>query len=111
MTGAVRQVALQRCASCGAVQYPPRASCVRCLSDRLAWDAADHVAGALLALTVLHHSNEPRFRLHLPLTVGLVQLDAGPVAVCFVVGAHVIGDRMTVRARLDEVGHPVLEAA
>ena len=44
-----------------------------CLSDRLAWEGADAAAGVLLARTVLHHSNEERFRPMLPFGVGLVR--------------------------------------
>jgi len=32
---------LQVCAECGAVQYPPREACHRCLSDRLPWREQD----------------------------------------------------------------------
>lgn len=103
-------VALQRCEACGTVQYPPRACCVTCLSDRLGWQMSDAAEGALLARTLLHHSQEERFRAHLPLGIGLVQLDAGPVVLCFVPAAHAIGDRVTVRASLDATGHPVLTA-
>jgi uncharacterized OB-fold protein len=55
----------------------------------------------------LHHSNEPRFRPRLPLTVGLVQFDAGPVAVCFLAAAAAPGDAVQVRTGADDL----LEAA
>lgn len=99
---------LQRCAACGHVQYPPRACCEACLSDALRRAAA--ADGTLLARTVLHHSQEARFQAQLPLGVGLVRLDAGPVVVCFVPQPHAIGDRLRVRAAPDATGHPVLTA-
>jgi uncharacterized protein len=101
---------LQRCADCGMAQYPARETCGVCLSDRLEWETADAFPGRVLARTVLHHSNEPRFRPQLPLTIGLVQLDAGPIAVCFLT-ERVPGEDVQVRARLDETGHTVLEAS
>lgn len=100
---------LQRCADCGAAQYPARETCVTCLSDRLEWELADAFPGRVLARTILHHSNEPRFRPRLPLSIGLVQLDAGPIAVCFLT-ERAPGDEVRVSARLDETGHTVLEA-
>ncbi|HVC62362.1 MAG TPA: zinc ribbon domain-containing protein [Acetobacteraceae bacterium] len=100
-------IRLQRCADCGAAQYPPREVCGACLSDRLASDSADSLPARVLARTRLHHSNEPRFRARLPLTVGLVQFDAGPVAVCFLAETAAQGDAVQVRIGADDL----LEAA
>ncbi len=105
------RLALQRCAACGRAQYPPRAFCADCLSDSIEWEVVPYAPGTLLARCRLHHSNAPRFRPALPLDLGLVRLDAGPVAVCFVAGTPAIGAGVTVRARLDATGHPVLDAA
>ncbi len=76
-------IRLQRCAACGIAQYPPRAFCGACLSDRVDWENAQSLPARVVASTVLHHSNEPKFRARLPLKLGLVRFDAGPVAVCF----------------------------
>ena len=96
-------IRLQRCEDCGAAQYPPREVCVACLSDRLAWESADALPARVLARTRLHHSNEPRFRPRLPLTVGLVQFDAGPVAVCFLAETATPGDAVQVRIGADDL--------
>jgi NAD(P)-dependent dehydrogenase (short-subunit alcohol dehydrogenase family)/uncharacterized OB-fold protein len=102
--------ALQVCADCEAVQYPPREACHRCLSVTLKWRRQDG-AGALLATTTLHHSNDLFFRERLPWRLGMVKLDAGPTVV-----AHLHGDvggapaRVTVGARLDRAGQAVLVA-
>lgn len=103
-------VALQRCEACGTVQYPPREMCRDCLSDQLGWDVAATVSGHLLAGTTLYHSNAPRFRPRLPLRIGLVHLDAGPVVVCFLDPDAQPDDTVHLRASLDDTGHPVLEA-
>jgi uncharacterized OB-fold protein len=100
-------IRLQRCEECGAAQYPPREVCAACLSDRLTWDSADSLPAHVLAHTRLHHSNEPRFRAWLPLLVGLVQFDAGPVAVCFLAPTATPGDSVQVRIGADDL----LEAA
>ena len=102
--------ALQSCADCGAVQYPPREACCRCLSVRLAWRTQDG-RGRLVARTRLHHSNDLFFRERLPWRLGLVTLDAGPSVV-----VHLHGDvaeppaDVRVTARLDRAGQAVLVA-
>jgi NAD(P)-dependent dehydrogenase (short-subunit alcohol dehydrogenase family)/uncharacterized OB-fold protein len=102
--------ALQVCADCAAVQYPPREACQRCLSVTLRWRTQDG-AGTLLATTTLHHSNDLFFRERLPWRLGMVRLDAGPTVV-----AHLHGDvagapaRVAVGARLDRAGQAVLVA-
>ncbi|HLB14510.1 MAG TPA: SDR family oxidoreductase, partial [Burkholderiales bacterium] len=74
------------------------------------WRAQDG-AGALLADTVLHHSNDLFFRERLPWRLGLVRLDVGAAVV-----AHLHGDvppapaRVRVTARLDRAGQAVLVA-
>jgi uncharacterized OB-fold protein len=103
--------ALQRCAACGNPQYPPHEFCATCLSDVMNWELLESAPGTLLARCRLHHSNASRFRPSLPLAIGLVQLDAGPIAVCFLASTRAIGARVAVHARLDAAGHPVLDAA
>ncbi|HTW70427.1 MAG TPA: zinc ribbon domain-containing protein [Acetobacteraceae bacterium] len=94
-------IRLQRCADCGRAQYPPREVCGTCLSEMLHWDSADFLPGRVLARTVLHHSNEPAMRPHLPLTIGLVQFDAGPVAVCLLADTILPGHAVQVRLNAD----------
>jgi hypothetical protein len=91
---------LQRCAECGTAQYPLRAVCGACLSDRVMWESAEAWPARVIARTVLHHSNEARFHDRLPLTLGLVRFDAGPVAVCFLADAAP-GDAVLVSAGAD----------
>jgi NAD(P)-dependent dehydrogenase (short-subunit alcohol dehydrogenase family)/uncharacterized OB-fold protein len=101
---------LQVCRDCGAVQYPPREVCGRCLSPRLQWKQQSG-AGGLLSETQLHHSNDLFFRERLPWRLGLVQLDTGPTLI-----VHLHGDvapaptRVQVGARLDRAGQAVLIA-
>ncbi len=70
---------LQVCQDCGAVQYPPREACHRCLSARLRWRAQSG-EGALLGTTTLHHSNDLFFRERLPWRLGLVRARRRPHA-------------------------------
>src|SRR6185436_10198630 len=98
---------LQQCKDCGAVQYPPRETCQKCLSTKIIWQVqAD--GGELLARTVLHHSNDLFFRERLPWHIGLVKLDCGPTVVAHL---HESADkRVRVRAMLDRAGQAVLAA-
>ena len=100
--------ALQVCASCGAVQYPPREACHVCLGDELPWRTQSG-AGELISQTLLRHSHDIFFRERVPWRLGMVRLDAGPTVV-----VHLHGDvgappaRVRVGARLDKAGMGVL---
>ena len=102
------RLALQVCAECDALQYPPREACRRCLSAALRWRTQDG-AGTLLSETTLAHSNDLFFRERLPWRLGLVALDGGATLM-----VHLHGDvpptptRVRVGARLDRAGQAVL---
>ena len=101
---------LQQCRDCGAVQYPPRESCVQCLSIRLMWTQQPG-RGELLASTVLHHSNDLFFRERLPWRLGLVRLECGPTVVAHLHEAVPAAPTpVHVAARLDRAGQAVLVA-
>jgi NAD(P)-dependent dehydrogenase (short-subunit alcohol dehydrogenase family)/uncharacterized OB-fold protein len=99
---------LQVCEDCGAVQYPPREACGRCVSARLRWRAQSGT-GQLLAETTLDHSNDLYFRERLPWRLGMVQLDAGPSVMVHLHGdVGTAPDRVRVGARIDRSGQAVL---
>jgi NAD(P)-dependent dehydrogenase (short-subunit alcohol dehydrogenase family)/uncharacterized OB-fold protein len=100
---------LQHCADCATVQYPPRSVCTACLSHRLEWRETGG-AGELIAATVLHHSNELYYRERVPIQLGTVKLDAGPVALAHLHRDCVAPSRVRVRAHLDKSGQAVLVA-
>ena len=104
-------LALQRCTSCGMVQYPPRELCLACLRDTLEWRVSVAEGGEVLASTVLHHSHEPAFAAKLPLRMGLVLLDTGPSVVCFLADDCATGTRVSVTARAGGQGCTVLFAS
>ncbi len=107
--------ALQVCADCEAVQYPPREACHRCLSPRLPWRTQSG-EGRLLATTTLHHSNDLYFRERLPWRLAMVQLDTGPSVMVHLHGEvpspapqdPVGAVRVRIGARLDRAGQAVL---
>jgi uncharacterized OB-fold protein len=108
---AAKRFRLQVCAACGAVQYPPREACHRCLSVDLKWKPQP-AGGLLIAQTRLYHSESEYFRARLPLDVGMIQLDCGPVAIAFLGSARLSAPaRVRLRAMLDASGQAVLVAA
>jgi NAD(P)-dependent dehydrogenase (short-subunit alcohol dehydrogenase family)/uncharacterized OB-fold protein len=101
---------LQVCAECGAVQYPPREVCHRCLSGALRWREQSGL-GELLSTTVVHHSHDPFFRERVPWRLGLVRLDTGPTVVAHLhSGCGPAPSRVRVGVRLDKSGQGVLLA-
>ena len=73
---ALGRLELQRCSACGAVQYPPREACVRCLSAELEWTVISG-RGELVSETTLRHSQELFFRERMPWRLGLIRLEEG----------------------------------
>lgn len=101
--------ALQCCAECGAVQYPPRDACSNCLSVELPWrDVSPR--GRLIAETRIRATTSLYFRDRLPWRSGTVQLDAGPSVICHVHGDCERGARVVLWNRLDRAGQGVLIA-
>jgi uncharacterized OB-fold protein len=90
-------IRLQRCTDCGVARYPASEFCTACLSDATVWESADSLPARVVGRTRLHHSNEPGWRARLPLTCGLVRLDADPVAICFLTETAEPGDIVRVR--------------
>lgn len=101
--------ALQCCADCGAVQYPPRDACIACLSVALRWRDVSP-AGTLLAETTIHTSTKLYFRERTPWRTGSVRLDAGPVVMAHVHGDVEKGGAVRLWNLLDRAGQAVLLA-
>jgi uncharacterized OB-fold protein len=101
---------LQVCDRCATLQYPPRETCVKCLSDELTW--REHSGrGQLLAATTVHHSNDAYFRAHSPWHIGMVRLDGNVTVIAHLHHACVNArDEVVVRALLDRSGQGVLFA-
>ena len=106
---AVGRFALQTCADCGTVQYPPRQICGACLGDALEWRDIPN-GGTLLAETTLQHSNDLYFRDRLPWRLGVVVADAGPSIVVHLAEDCVRGERVRLSLDLDRAGNAVVTA-
>jgi NAD(P)-dependent dehydrogenase (short-subunit alcohol dehydrogenase family)/uncharacterized OB-fold protein len=101
--------ALQRCAVCGTVCYPPRDACPGCLSIDLAFQPVDD-GGEVLAETIVRTSPNLYFRERTPWRIGMVRLDCGPSVVAHLHGEVAVPGRVRMTAKLDTGGNAVLMA-
>lgn len=101
--------ALQTCAECGTVQYPPRDACSTCLSLDLPWQDINPT-GVLLAETTIRTSTNLYFRERAPWRTGSVQLDTGPTIICHIHGDVAQNARVRLINRLDRSGQGVILA-
>ncbi|MCW3474366.1 SDR family NAD(P)-dependent oxidoreductase [Limobrevibacterium gyesilva] len=101
--------ALQVCADCGAVQYPPREACHACLGANLPWREVP-AGGALIAETTVRITADPYFRQRTPWRTGIVALDCGPSVVAHLHGDVVPDGRVRMTLRLDKSGQGVMLA-
>lgn len=94
-------ILIQRCADCGAWQYPERDACRGCLSDALG--PAPHPGDAtVLATAIVCVSQDVAWRSRLPVSVATVRLDEGPHLIALSAAAP--GARVNVR-RAETVFH------
>lgn len=101
--------ALQACAECGTVIYPPRDACPSCLGNDLPLtDIAPQ--GRVLADTSVEISNELYFRERAPWRIGLVQLPSGPVLVSHLHADCQVGAPARLSLQLDKAGNGVVFA-
>jgi NAD(P)-dependent dehydrogenase (short-subunit alcohol dehydrogenase family)/uncharacterized OB-fold protein len=103
------RLALQICAECSHVTYPPREVCPNCWSMDLQWqDIAD--GGELVSETTLHTSVNNYFRERMPWRIGTIKLDAGPLVLAHLHGDVGENERVKMIARTDKSGQGVLMA-
>lgn len=101
---------LQVCDRCQTLQYPPRETCVNCLSDQLTW--REHSGrGELIAATTIHHTNDAYFRERVPWNIGAVRLEGNVTVIAHLHHACMSArGEVRVRALLDRGGRGVLFA-
>ncbi len=78
-----QRLLIQRCEHCGRHQHYPRALCIHCGSNRLAWDEAQGT-GVVYSCTTVHRSPAPVPAA--PYVVALVRIAEGPVLLTNIVG-------------------------
>lgn len=71
------RLTLQRCAACGAHQFPPRPFCAACRADAPEWIEASGKA-SIASFSIVHRAPVPALRDETPYVLALVDLAEGP---------------------------------
>jgi len=79
------ELQIQRCGSCGAHVFYPRAVCAECLSSDLKWVKASG-KGTVYSYTIAQAPTHPAFAADVPYVVAIVELAEGPHITTNVVG-------------------------
>jgi uncharacterized OB-fold protein len=80
-----RELAVQRCAKCGALRFPARPLCSHCLSRDSEWVAVSG-RGEVFSYGIMHQVYHPGFADAVPYAVVVVRLDEGVKMVSNLVG-------------------------
>lgn len=68
---------IQRCASCGRLQFYPRSICRHCWGTELGWDEMAGT-GKIYSFTIIHRAPFEAFQADVPYAYAVVELDEGP---------------------------------
>jgi uncharacterized OB-fold protein len=82
------QMALQKCASCGSMHYPPSPVCPKCLCQDQTWTTLGG-QGVIMSWAVFHRAYLPAYPP--PYNVIVVKLVEGPLMVSNLEGAEPLG--------------------
>ena len=110
------ELLVQRCTACGALRFPARAACNRCMAREVEWVPVAG-KGRVFSTAVMHQANHPAFEAILPYTIAQIELDCGVRMISNVVdcAAHEVAIDMPVEVtweeRSPEVTLPVFRRA
>jgi hypothetical protein len=79
------QLVVQRCRGCGALRFPARDICSRCLAREVEW-APVSGRGTIFSYAIMHQVYHPGFADEVPYAVVQVELEEGPRMLTNVVG-------------------------
>lgn len=98
-------LAVQRCADCQALFFPPSTNCPTCLSTNLLWEAVSG-KGRVWSWIVMHQPYLPGFKDEIPYLVASVILDEGPMLMSTLVDIEVgdIAIDLPVQVRFEPFG-------
>jgi uncharacterized OB-fold protein len=94
------ELRLPKCGECGEWAWYPRHRCGRCHSVVTAWVPVDPV-GTLFTWTRIHYPYLPELKSFLPITIGLIQLRAGPRVIGWLRKVDKIEIGMAMRGRFE----------
>ena len=98
-----RELVVQRCTACGALRFPARAACNRCMAREVEWVPVAG-KGRVFSTAVMHQANHPAYEATLPYTVAQIELDCGVRMISNVVDcpAHEVAIDMPVEVAWEE---------
>ncbi len=79
-----RELAIQRCTSCGKAFFYPRSACPACYSQQVEWFVAS--GRARLHTYLISHRPAPGFAEQVPYAIAVVELEEGPRMMTNIVG-------------------------
>ena len=80
-----RKLVMPKCASCGAVTFPPTVACPQCSGKEFTWTEMSG-RGTVYSFTVYHRLYHPAFKEKVPYVVAVIALDEGPRIISNVIG-------------------------
>ena len=97
------ELVVQRCSACGALRFPARAACSRCMAREATWTPVAG-RGRVFSVAVMHQANHPAYEAMLPYAVVVVELDCGVRMISNVVDcpAHAVTIDMPVEVAFEE---------
>jgi uncharacterized OB-fold protein len=104
-----RRLVVQKCASCGALRYPPLPGCPECLGRDAEWTEL-RPTGTVWSYAVYHRALHPAFAGDVPYTVAVVELDDGPrITARMAAGAGRVAVGSRVTAEFEDVAPDVTQ--
>jgi len=82
------ELVVQRCAGCGALRFPARPICSRCLGREAIWVPASG-RGTVFSFAVMHQASHPGFAADVPYAVVVIELEEGPRVLSNLIGCAV----------------------
>jgi hypothetical protein len=70
------ELVVQRCTGCGALRFPARPICSRCLGREAEWVPASG-RGTVFSFAIMHQAMHPGFAAEVPYAVVVIELDEG----------------------------------
>jgi uncharacterized protein len=80
-------LSVQRCGSCGRLQFYPRPVCVACFGRALEWQPVSG-RGRIHSFTLVRAPQHPAFRPDVPIVLAEIELDEGVRMLSRIVGAE-----------------------
>lgn len=107
---AAGKLLLQKCKSCGKLQFFPRVACVDCFGGGLDWVASSG-AGAVHSFTWVRVPRNPAFKEEAPICYAAIILDEGVMIESRIVGAaeENVKPGGRVRVRFSETADPEIK--